>query len=365
MSTQPEPTPTPTPAKPRRQAEFEAVSDRERRNPFYRWLIHLGLPMGISLVVHVLLFAGMALKTWPVQAQREIEVGDYEAGLIESDEDRIMDAFQWDEQAALETPEVELDELNLDDWSRVDTVDETAFDESSMGEGEGDEGLGIGEGRLSLLGIGSGAGQAGEGGFGGGMGGRGGRLGQAGVWGLSIRANKIVYVVDFSGSIIVAVDDLKRELKRSIGDLRPTQAFNVIVFYSEGTGYAGRFKSDAFASKLQPALPETKRRFFTWLARKSPRGETEPLQSMKRAVNLRPEAIFFFSDGLFDDSVVTEITRANRAAQARIFCFLFDEIVLGYTGRIPQETDGSRRLARIARQNRGKMKIVTDADLRR
>ena len=69
----------------------------------------------------------------------------------------------------------------------------------------------------------------------------------------------------------------------------------MIVFYSEGTGRAGRFKSDAFSPKLLPVTQATRQRFFAWLDRKSPMGETEPLQSMKRALNLRPEAVSFTS----------------------------------------------------------------------
>lgn len=355
----------PTSAEPSPRPSFEAAPDRERRNPFYRWLMHLGLPLVLSVVIHVGVFTGAALKTFAVLVRAEITVEDYEAGLVESPEDRLDEAFQWAEEVTLDTPdEDQLDELDLSDFSRVDTFDESALSDAGddLGAGEG-EGLGLGEGRFSMLGIGSGAAEAGEGGFGSGMGGRGGRLGQAGVWGVRVQANRIVYVVDFSGSIIVAVDDLKRELKRSISDLKPSQSFNVIVFYSEGTGSSGRFKSDSFESQLQPATAETRRRFYEWLDRKSPRGETEPLQSMKRALAMRPEAVFFFSDGYFDDSVVDEVSRANRAARARIICFVFDEILLGDMSGLPRETDGARRLRRIAEENRGVAKIVTGKDL--
>lgn len=363
MSDEPKLTSGPAPSEPR--APFEAPPDRERRNPFFRWLMHLGLPMSISIVVHVVLFALMALKTWEVLAQREIEVGEYEAGLVESLDDRLDEAFQWNEETTLETPEVEpLAELDLTDFSRVEAFDESAFDDASadaVGEGEGDA-LGIGEGRFQLLGTGAGAGEAGSGGFGSGFGGRGGQLGQAGLWDLRVRANKIVYVVDFSGSIIVVEEDLKRELKRSVSKLKPVQAFSVVIFYSEDE----QFKSEAFSPKLQPATEETRTRFFGWLERKAPQGQTKPLQSVKRAVAMRPEVIFFFSDGLFEDSVVDEITRANRTARAKIYCLLFDEEVLEDRSGLPaKKREQARRLQRVADQNDGKLKIVTGADLRR
>lgn len=351
-----------------RQTLLSSLPDRERRNPLFRWLMHLGLPAGVSLLIHLAVLAGAGLYTFSVVAFNPVEVGQYEAGLMQRADERIQDAFQWGQEIRLATPEIEpLQELTFDDFSRVSTVTERdVMGEvgSGLGDGDGDPGLGIGEGRFSLLGTGGGAGETGSGGFGEGMGGRGG-LGRAGMWDLSIAANTIVYVVDFSGSIIVAVDDLKRELKRSVGRLRPSQAFNVIIFYSEGTGRGSRFRSESFAPNLQSATQEVREQFFTWLDAKSPRGETEPLPSVRRALSMRPEAIFFFSDGLFDDSVVGEIEQANRGRDTRVICFVFDEILLEDTSGLPNETQGAARLRRIAEQNRGQVKIVTGRDLGR
>lgn len=350
----------PQPAVPEPRVAFEALPDRELRNPLFRWLVHLGLPLGLSLVIHVFLFGAMALKSWAVIAQKSIDVGDYNAGLIENPDDRAQDAFHWGEQPKLDTPEVKpFDELPPD-FSRVDPVDAAALKDPGKGMAEGD--LGLGEGRFGgLLGTGSGAGEAGSGGFGSGLGGRGGQLGQIGIWNLRVQANKVVYVVDFSGSIIVAVDDLKRELKRSIGQLKPSQSFNVILFFSEDEVA----KTESFAPNLQPASEETRKALFKWLDREAPRGDTKPMPSIKRALSMRPEVIFFFSDGLFEDSVVSETTSANRGTGSRFFCLVFDEILLNDTSKMPKETEGSRRMKKIAEQNRGEVKIVTGADLGR
>ena len=95
-------------------------------------------------------------------------------------------------------------------------------------------------------------------------------------------------------------------------------------------------------------------------------GETEPLQAIQRALALQPEAIFFFSDGYFDDAIVDEIARANRPSQTRIFCLVFDELLLQDTSGLPRrETEGVRRLKRVAEGNRGQIKIVTGKDLAR
>ncbi|MBU0639629.1 MAG: hypothetical protein KKB50_12245 [Planctomycetes bacterium] len=342
----------------------EALSDRERRNPFYGWLMHLGLPMGISLMVHVALFSIMGFKTWQVLAQREIEVGEYEAGITEDLAAKLGGAFQWPGEEVLETPQAEtsasLDSLSdLRDLSNLDVSDFESTDDLDDSGG----GFGIGEGgRGGILGLGGGAGEAGSGGFGSGFGSRQ-RIGHAGVWNLRVAANKIAYVIDFSGSIIVAVDDLKRELKRSIGRLKPSQAFEVTIFYSTGTADRERFKTESFGSQLQPAQTEVKRRFFEWIDHKPPMGRTEPVQAIKRAIQLDPDVIFFFSDGYFDDAYVDEITRANRAARAKIHCLVFDEILLQDTSGLPRMTDGARRLQRVAEQNGGQTKVVTGLDL--
>jgi len=242
-------------------------------------------------------------------------------------------------------------------------LSELAAGSASADFGQGG-GLGIGDGSLSLLGTGAGSGRAGTGGFGSGFGG-GARIGRAGIWNLNIHTNKVVYVVDFSGSIIVAVDVLKRALKRSIGRLKPTQYFNVIVFYSSGGGQDERVRTESFKPQLEPADEVNRREFFRWIDRKAPEGRTEPLAAIRRALALEPDAVFFFSDGYFDDSLVSRITRANADQRTRIYCLVFDEILLEDTSGLPRETEGARRLKRVAEANRGTAKVVTGKDLAR
>ena len=183
------------------------------------------------------------------------------------------------------------------------------------------------------------------------------------VWDIAASGTTFAYVVDFSGSIIVAVDDLKRELKRSIGKLTSKQLFNVFIFYSTGDQRAEHFKTESFAPSLQAATPDVKREFFRWIDRKAPQGRTEPMQAMRRALALEPDAVFFFSDGMFDEEVVEQVAAANRRVGAQIHCLVFDELLLSDTSGLPRLTDGARRLKRIAEESGGKNKIVTGADL--
>lgn len=347
----------------------DTLPDREARNPFLRYFLHLGLPLVVSIGLHLGAVGFATVYGFSVLARPPIEVGEYSASLTESLADRMANAFSWSETSLLTAPDESvpaLDNLaNLLDVPEVDLSDlrQTRPDES-IGPGTG--GLGIGDGALSLLGTGSGAGEAGTGGFGEGLGGGGGRLGQAGVWDLNIRANKVAYVVDFSGSILMAVDDLKRELKRSVGQLTPAQSFNVIIFYSAGGGVDERFKTEAVFRGLQPATEQSRRTFFGWIDGKAPGGETRPLDALKQALTMEPEALFFFSDGIFDDSVVDQLGKANERGQTLVNCLVFDEQYLGDTsGLAPREDEAAARMRRIAQDNRGKFKIVTGKDLRR
>ncbi len=353
---------------PRPAPELEPLADRELRNPYFRWLVHLGVPLTVSLFVHVFLFAILALRSWQVFGGRELGLDQYEVEITDSSAGEFSDGLKWPGEHLIDLAEPEI-ATDLDPFRFNELVDRSDLSDLARSErgalpGElGEGGFGIGEsGRSGVLGIGDGAGGGGGGGFGRGFG-TGSGIGKAGVWNVSATGNTFAYVVDFSGSIIVAVDDLKRELKRSIGKLTSKQLFAVFVFYSTGDQRAEHFKTEAFAPELQLATPDLKRKFFAWIDGKPPMGRTEPLQAMKRALALKPDAVFFFSDGMFDDRVVEEIARANRNMRTQIHCLVFDELLLADTSGLPRMTDGARRLKRIAEESGGTLKIVTGADL--
>jgi hypothetical protein len=340
--------------------------DREAHSPVRRYFLHLGLPMSVSLLLHALLVVLLAFKLFIAPTPTGTPVGEWHGEVVPADD--VNRPFDWTDVRPLDFPPPA--EPSGASESPAATGGSELLDLSKLppptvvaAPAPGD---GFGEGALSLLGTGSGAGAPGTGGFGEGQLSEGAGLGQAGIWNLSVRADKVVYVVDFSGSIIVAVDDLKRELKRSIGRLKPTQSFAVILFYSAGGGPDEQLKTESFRPQLEPAEPTVRREFFRWLERKAPMGVTEPLPAVRRALELEPDVIFLFSDGFFDDSVVTDITRANGSKRTRIYCLVFDDQLLGDASALtPRETEGSRRLKRIAEANGGRVKIVTAKDLAR
>jgi hypothetical protein len=347
----------------------EAPPDREVRNRFYRYALHLGVPLTVSLAVHGILLILLAFKTFQVISQPKVDIGEYSASLTESLADQMKDAFTWTQGMPLPTPDEPAPLEALDTLTNplreMPSLSERelAGDTPGLGgDGAGGD-LGIGDGALSLLGTGSGAGEAGTGGLGEGLGGGSARMGVAGIWDLNIRANKVVYVVDYSGSIIVAVDELKRELKRSVGRLKPSQSFNVILFYSR----SDEVKIESFKPKLEAATDELRKEFFAWIDRRAPQGDTQPVEAMRRALALQPDAIFLFSDGMFGDPQrdAAQINHANAGKLTRVYCLVFDELLLADKSDLPRETDGSRLLREIAEANGGKCKIVTARDLGR
>lgn len=343
-----------------------SLPDRESRSRLLRWLVHLGLPISLSIVLHLGIVGFLAVKSIRVLARSSAEIGEWQGTVVEAPD--YDQAYQWSEAPLPVSPDPVPRPAPRDEFPALPRPEDLALRDlqglPAVAGGNDGEGPGLGAGRLSLLGTGRGAERPGMGGLGTGLGGRT-PPEQAGVWNLNVPASKIIYVVDFSGSIIVVVDELRRELKRSIGRLKPAQSFTVILFYSAGGGADEQIRTESFRPMLEPAKEAVRREFFAWIEQKVPRGMTEPLDAMRRALALEPDAIFFFSDGFFDDAVVEEIRRANWQGRTRIHCVVFDELLLADGSDLPpRETDGARRLRQVAEANGGEVKIVTRDDLR-
>lgn len=334
------------------------LPDIEARDPVFRWMVHLGMPLLISLVVHTFLLAIMALKTFAVFQESgdrpDIPVGIRATGSAAST------GFDWPGAGAFGRSEPDLrPSLDTDELRQVGSL---SLEKSPMpGDSISTGGFGIGEiGRAGILGTGRGESEGGGGGTGPGFGSRPG-FGKAEVWSLSASGNSFVYVVDYSGSIIVAVDELKRELKRSIGSLAAEQNFNVILFYER----RNRIMTESFAANLLPGTPENKRSFFEWIDKRAPEGSTEPMAAIRRAISASPDAIFFFSDGYFDDSVLRDTAQAIKGKKTQIHTLVFDELLLSDTSGLPRLTSGAKRLKTLAENSGGSTKIVTGLDLNR
>lgn len=160
------------------------------------------------------------------------------------------------------------------------------------------------------------------------------------------RGRRVVYVIDRSGSMLNSFEYLRRELKRSISRLSygQRQEFHVI-FFSSGPVV------EKPPPKLVPAIHAYKRKALEFLDSIVPEGQTDPVPAMKRAFDLKPDLIYFLTDGEFDPALVDHLARWNRDGKVAIYtvAFVFE--------------GNSQLLRRIARENGGEYKLVAEHDL--
>jgi hypothetical protein len=130
--------------------------------------------------------------------------------------------------------------------------------------------------------------------------------GEATFFGTTAPGTRFVYVVDASRSM--AGDRFrkaKRELFRSVSNLRPDQQ-HYVIFFGLDT-YPMYFPQPC--PRLVPSGPEAWRRLKRWMRHVDPR--TQPATNGRPAVllalALEPDAVYVLSDGAFTDDTVPTI----------------------------------------------------------
>jgi hypothetical protein len=160
------------------------------------------------------------------------------------------------------------------------------------------------------------------------------------------RGRRVVYVIDRSGSMLNSFEYLRRELKRSIRKLsyRQRQEFHVI-FFNAGPVI------ESPPPKLVPAIRVYKDKAIEFLDQIVPEGGTEPGPAMQRAFELKPDLIYFLTDGEFDPVLLEHLARWNRDHKVKIFtiAFVFE--------------GNSELLKRIAKENGGEYRLVDEHEL--
>lgn len=132
-------------------------------------------------------------------------------------------------------------------------------------------------------------------------------------------ARSVVYVVDGSGPMVSTLSEVTAEVQRSISRLGPSQRFGVVVFRKRqrvrrpepgltapatveelapepgAEGDDGSPGFEWFTPTLVRATPEAKRRVEQWLSGIKPTGRSTPLDGLRAAMGMRPDAIFLLS----------------------------------------------------------------------
>ncbi len=136
---------------------------------------------------------------------------------------------------------------------------------------------------------------------------------QVSFFDIRAQGKTFVYVVDCSGSMgdRERLIRAKRELRRSIGEMRFPQRFHVIFYNDVPLPMPGGLLSSAdTASRDQLAR---------WLNLISADGATDPRGAMSQALSLKPDAVFLLSDGQFPEGTVEALGQKN-AAKIPVHC---------------------------------------------
>ncbi len=103
----------------------------------------------------------------------------------------------------------------------------------------------------------------------------------------------------------------KREIRRSVGELKFPQRFHVIFYNDHAFQMPGGMP--------QSAESGAKLTLANWMGGIDADGETDPRSAMTQAIAMKPDAIFLLSDGEFPPGSVEDIARKN-AKKVPIHC---------------------------------------------
>ncbi len=118
-------------------------------------------------------------------------------------------------------------------------------------------------------------------------------LGAAFVGVETTNARRIVYVIDASGSMVRSLRVVKEELTRSLSGLSDEQQFGILFFQG----------NEAIMTppehRLTAGTPRAIARMLRWIDEHVlPRGRSNPMAALERALRLKPDVIFLLSENI-------------------------------------------------------------------
>lgn len=124
-------------------------------------------------------------------------------------------------------------------------------------------------------------------------------------------ASTFVFVVDSSksmnhpypGPAKTRLGRVKIELWRTIYQMTAKQRFFIVFFNTQSIPMP--------ASGLQPGGMQSQGELLNWTAAVRADGQTDPQQALLTAMRMRPDVIYFLTDGEFNYRVVREVTKSN------------------------------------------------------
>jgi len=190
----------------------------------------------------------------------------------------------------------------------------------------------------------------------------------ANFFGSGGNARNIVFVVDASGSLLDTFPFVILELKKTVRDLSEKQSFTIIFFQGDEA-----VEVPAPRVGMKPATAEVKQQVIDWIdpaaGNIQPRGGTNPLPGMQKALRYRPQLLYLLSDNITGGGtgatqyeieqkrLLDEIERANTAnTKINTIQFLYPDPLSKVPGK-------KGTLEQIAGMTGGIYKFVDAGDL--
>ncbi len=321
-------------------AEHPAIEARARRRGAWqsgvKWLL---LGLALSLPIHASFLVWMALTRVSRHESQRVGAVAIETAILP--EDGTGEPSGDVAAGVAEVPDgPEAKSETVAPPAETASIDPLAGGEATgtgLGDGGADGFGGFGPGGGGGDGFGGGGGAPGGGGGGGG--GLGGGAGGTSFFGVGGRGNRFAYVVDKSGSMTGRIVEAKEQLLASIAAL-PDYASVYVVFYDSAEPLV-------FSDRWERVRSGTMQRLRAWLRTVGPSGGTEPVPAFRRvfALDVRPDVVFFLSDGEIPRESVEDIRGMNaRGRRVTINAIAFgDEAGSAQLRQVAQEAGGEFR----------------------
>jgi hypothetical protein len=274
---------------------------------------------GVSLMFHLLMLLVLAALLIPVRSATSGTSLDGGIGNEQGDAGDLLDSVTIGSPEPGTAHDIEK--------SLVPAVEGASAVEGAMAGGSG-SGTGSGKGSIDAVA------SLGAAGGGGGKG--------VGFFGTRARADSVIFIVDMSGSMEGhRFDRAVEELTHSLNLLQPSQKF--FIFFYNGVTFP---MFEQHNPKLLPATSGNRAKAVKWIKAFHPEGDTAPEDAIEKALKMKPQIIYFLTDGEIPNTTRSTAQRCNAEHKTVIHTIAFE-----YEG-------GAEQLRGIAADSKGKYRFV-------
>jgi gas vesicle protein len=165
------------------------------------------------------------------------------------------------------------------------------------------------------------------------------------------KSKSIIFICDGSGSMTTKWPTLKSQLQQAIGELKREQSFNVIFFQG---GKALSLSPD----KLLAATDANMTQAIDFIETVKPNAPSDPMAALTLALRLKPQSVFFLTDGDFPDNAAVQkkIRALNATAKVQLN-------TIAFVNDKDTDKEFQKLLETIAKENGGTYRLVDESKL--